>query len=128
MDDARILQDYGQQEPIHRPNIIIGKVNDYYEPIVFDHICYIESCLGKVRIVTMDTVYTCRHNLADLEEILPEDTFFRCHRAFIVNVYHIERLIVKTKEPLTLVMNDKGHSKITVSQSIVKKFRSYVNF
>ncbi|MGM9985729.1 MAG: LytTR family DNA-binding domain-containing protein [Bacillaceae bacterium] len=69
-----------------------------------------------------------RHNLAYLESFLPQDTFFRCHRAFIVNLYRIDRIISKSGESLALIMNDQEHTEIRVSQSTTSKFRSLLNF
>ncbi|WP_110926121.1 LytTR family DNA-binding domain-containing protein [Bacillus massiliglaciei] len=116
------------QEPLQLPDLLVGKADGYYKPIEYEDICFIESSLGKVEITTRDTVYTCRQSLADLEMMLPRNLFFRCHRAFIVNVHHIDRIVTKSKEPLTLIMKDKNGSSVTVSQNMVKGFRSYLNF
>ena len=110
------------------PKILIVKNGNHYKPIEFNQIYFIESTLGKVKIHTDNDVYTYRHNLAYLESFLPQDTFFRCHRAFIVNLYNIERITSKIGESLTLIMNNQEHTEIRVSQSATSKIRSILNF
>jgi len=121
-------QDSINSEQSLNPKILVGKKCDYYKPIEFNQICFIESVLGKVKIKTNNDVYTYRHNLAYLESFLPQDTFFRCHRAFIVNLYQIDRIISKSGELLTLIMNDQEHTEIRVSQSTTSKLRSILDF
>lgn len=125
MNQIRSIREFMQPE---EPKLLVVKVDDYYKPIPIEQICFFETHLGKVRIITEDASYLCHHNLTYLEEMLSAHHFFRCHRAFIVNILQIKKMLAKKGEPFTVIMNDKDESSIPVSQSCLKKFRSYFYF
>lgn len=126
--EPMLEQEYINYQQSHNPRILVGKKCDYYKPIEFNQICFIRSTLGKVKIKTNNDAYYYKRNLTYLESFLPQDTFFRCHRAFIVNLYQIDRIISKSSESLVLIMNDQEKTEIRVSQNITSKFRSLLNF
>lgn len=60
--------------------------------ISYKAIIYVESDARDVRIVMKDRVLLVHMKISDMEKILPEARFFRCHRSYIVNLGEIENL------------------------------------
>ncbi|SKC65278.1 LytR/AlgR family response regulator transcription factor [Maledivibacter halophilus] len=57
-----------------------------------DIVCiYIED--KTVKIVTSDKEFECYKSLSEIEQILPEDEFLKCHRSYIINLNYIESII-----------------------------------
>lgn len=54
-----------------------------------DSILYIESNRHKVIIYTTGGNYECYRKLNELEEILKEEGFLRCHQSFLVSMRHV---------------------------------------
>jgi DNA-binding LytR/AlgR family response regulator len=52
--------------------------------VMVDEILYVESLKDYVRIVTAARQIVAKQTITSLEEMLPEDTFLRIHRSFIV--------------------------------------------
>ena len=48
-----------------------------------------------IDIHTKEQKITLRKKISDIEELLPNKYFVRCHRSYIVNVMHI-RSVIKT--------------------------------
>jgi DNA-binding LytR/AlgR family response regulator len=57
------------------------KVTDIY---------WIESLKDYIKVVLKDKVVISKHKISLLEKLLPEDTFMRIHRSFIISIPHIE--------------------------------------
>lgn len=69
--------------------------------ISFEDISYIESCGRDIEIHVQDKIMTTHIKISDMEKMLPADTFFRCHRSYIVNFNYmdsIERYQVTMKD------------------------------
>jgi two-component system, LytTR family, response regulator len=80
---------------------------DYSEIIYFEasrNVC-MASVLGE------NSQTRVLGNLAYIESMLPEQCFFRCHRSYIINLWHIKRFNEKCR---ILVMAD--NSEISVSE------------
>lgn len=58
-------------------------------------ITHIESSGNYIIIYTIDKKYTLRNSLAWALEHLPEATFVKVHRGFIVNTHHIKELTIQ---------------------------------
>lgn len=58
----------------------------------YDDIYYVESCGRDVEICLEGDRYLTHEKISDMEKILPQDIFFRCHRSYIVNISKIEHL------------------------------------
>lgn len=39
------------------------------------------------------TIHTLSHPLADMEQLLPADDFMRIHRSYVVNVWHVMKIL-----------------------------------
>ncbi len=58
--------------------------------IPFEQILYLEVINRKIHLHTENEILPFYGKLEDLEPALPE-TFFRCHRSYIVNLSHVQR-------------------------------------
>jgi len=72
--------------------ITVNVINDGPREIVLKNIVYIETEKHYVLVHTKQGTIKCSNNLRDLEELLPENWFCRCHNAYIVNLDEISRL------------------------------------
>ncbi|MCT4565811.1 MAG: LytTR family DNA-binding domain-containing protein [Maledivibacter sp.] len=62
-------------------------------PVKSDQILciYIEDKI--VKIDTVKGTFECYKSLSEIENILPENDFFKCHRSYIINLNYIESII-----------------------------------
>ncbi|NCB52346.1 MAG: response regulator transcription factor [Clostridia bacterium] len=57
-----------------------------------DEICYIETYGRCLKIHTTRQTLYCTETLKTMEELLPQNCFFRCHKAIIVNLLHVSSI------------------------------------
>lgn len=95
------------------------------EKIIFvnvEDILYCKVEEREVSIHTLKETYFFNDTLSNLEEKLPQDTFFRTHRSFLVNLSKI--LEVSPYFNHTLVIKVEGSKEeIPVSRSHIKNFK-----
>lgn len=58
--------------------------------IPYREITYIETKGRGICIHTPNRMYLCSMKMRELEQILPETCFFRCHNCYFVNLRHVE--------------------------------------
>ncbi len=68
------------------------KADNTIYKIEYDKIQYIESERDYVEVITENKKYMFRKSLKYWQSILPEDTFSRVHKSFIVNVSGIDHI------------------------------------
>ena len=88
--------------------------------ICYVDIMYVEALSDYIIVRTTDKQYIVHSTMKGIENKLPDDTFVRVHRSFIVNLDHIEYL-----EDTTLIIKDKT---IPVGASFKESFMSRLNF
>lgn len=72
-------------------NILLTlKTYDGIHRIRLSELIYAESQGKHTLLRTADGQYDCLKYLGEIEKMLPQDKFFRCHRTFIVNYEHIK--------------------------------------
>lgn len=84
-------------------------------------ILYAESQLKKVAVHTKDSVYEYYGKITALEEQLGE-TFYRCHRGYLVNMAHIVRY---DGAPITLT---NGESILLAKERYADFVKSYLRY
>ncbi len=91
------------------------------KPIRYSEIAYIVFEDRTTHFITVKGDYTCKKNLSEIEEIL-QGNFFRCHRAYIVNLDYVD-----TIEPWfnnTYMVTLKGFgTQIPISRNNTSKFK-----
>ena len=85
--------------------------------IKFDDIIYIESQAREIDIHFDGGMITTHVKISDVEKMLPDSLFFRCHRSYIVNLARIKRL-----ERYDITMNNDEF--IPVSQQLYSETKT----
>ncbi|RNF39701.1 LytTR family DNA-binding domain-containing protein [Planococcus salinus] len=107
-------------------SVVTVKSPDGWIPIPFAEVKYLEVKDRKTHVHAEGFSGTNKNSLQEFEYLLPRDTFIRCHRAFIVNVHHIEEIHPDTHSTFVLKMNNG--EQIPVSQSYSSYFRKLLGF
>ncbi len=97
--------------------IIVVSINDIY------------YCAAEERIThvfTKNDEYSVSLGIAEFYETLPKDTFFKCHRSYIVNVNKIREIIPWFNNTYNLKLQDIDFQ-IPVSRSNIKEFKQLMN-
>ena len=110
----------------HGKSVITVKTSDGWVPIPFPKVLYIEAKERKTYVYSKRSSGTHKFPLQELEYILPNDSFIRCHRSYIVNVNQIVDIFPDTHSTFILVLTDG--SQIPVSQSYSSYFRKLLSF
>ncbi|MDM5157548.1 LytTR family transcriptional regulator DNA-binding domain-containing protein [Bacillus sp. DX1.1] len=76
---------------------------------------------GKVIVKTMHDTYVTHDTLVILEKKLPQTSFMRVHRSFIVNINHISEIQPWFNSTYNLIMKDE--SKVPVSRTYAKELK-----
>ncbi|WP_081833488.1 LytTR family DNA-binding domain-containing protein [Geomicrobium sp. JCM 19055] len=95
-------------------------------PVPHDDITVIEANSRRTWVHTRSRVGTNKFNLSQLEAILPHDTFYRCHRSYLINILQIKEIQPESHSTFTLIMNDD--TVVPVSQSYASHFREMLAF
>lgn len=83
-----ILQN--EQEGV-RTNMYVRQ-GDAFQRIAWEDILYAEGMQNYVKLYFTNKVLTIHQTMASLEEILPQDYFFRIHRSYLINISHIHKI------------------------------------
>ncbi|MBR6184892.1 MAG: LytTR family transcriptional regulator DNA-binding domain-containing protein [Clostridia bacterium] len=88
----RIDKDYQEiREESQGECLVVDSGNSTYR-VPYSRILYIEALDKKLNIWTERQTLTVRMTLNTLEETMPKDLFFRCHRSYLVNIQCVERV------------------------------------
>jgi DNA-binding LytR/AlgR family response regulator len=74
---------------LRMPQCLFLKKNTSYQKVAFNDILWLEAESNYTLIHTKDEKYTYSMVLKSFEDKLPEDTFLRVHRSFIVNISNV---------------------------------------
>lgn len=91
--------------------------------IPYGDILYFESIKHYVYAITSDGSYRFRENIGVLNTCLPATLFFRCHRCYIVNLAHIDKINANT---IYLTASKEIPLSKSYRESIVRTYRLYV--
>ncbi|PFK46286.1 DNA-binding response regulator [Bacillus cereus] len=86
-----------------------------------EDIVYVGLVDGKVTVKTIKETYVTHDTLVILEKKLPQTTFMRVHRGFIVNINHISEVQPWFNSTYNLTMKD--NSKVPVSRTYAKELK-----
>ncbi|MEY8349115.1 LytTR family transcriptional regulator DNA-binding domain-containing protein [Bacillus cereus] len=86
-----------------------------------EDIVYVGLVDGKVTVKTIKETYITHDTLVILEKKLPQTTFMRVHRGFIVNINHISEVQPWFNSTYNLTMKD--NSKVPVSRTYAKELK-----
>ena len=88
------------------------------EKIQYNSIEYIEAMGDYIKIVTNDRKYVVLMSMKEVNELLPTNSFFRCHKSFIVNLDKIVNYNAKE-----IALNEK---KIPLSRFRKNEFKEVI--
>lgn len=86
-----------------------------------EDIVYVGLVDGRVTVKTIKETYVTHDTLVILEKKLPQTTFMRVHRGFIVNINHISEVQPWFNSTYNLTMKD--NSKVPVSRTYAKELK-----
>ena len=98
IDDARLeaaLDSYLSDND--ESNLILIKTDESNKKININDIIYIEASDKYCNIRTNEGTVLFKKTLSEIEKMLPEDKFFRCHRTYLVGFRHIFLIIRKKR-------------------------------
>ena len=79
---------------------------------------------GLISVVARDAEGTSNYRtLEELHAALDNDSFWRPHRSYLVNIRHIKEVVPWFKSSFMLKMNDKKQSEIPVSRQQTRRLR-----
>lgn len=70
-------------------NFILLKTDDGNKRVKIDDIIYAEASDKYCYVRTVDDSLLYKNTLSEIEKLLPEESFFRSHRTYLVNMKHI---------------------------------------
>lgn len=92
-------------------------------PVAVEEIIFISAEGESVLVHTAGDTLRTRFTLQQLSERLPADRFFRCHRSYIANIYHVREIIPYFNGTYLLGMKDRNHTKVSVSRGNAKRLK-----
>lgn len=98
-------------------NIIVTDVNDIY---------YAEASEKVTVVYTKSEEYMMPMSISDFHDKLPQDTFFRCHRSYTVNLSKIHEIVPWFNHTYLVRLKDMK-AEIPVSRSKAKAFRQLMH-
>ncbi|SDH98566.1 transcriptional regulator, LytTR family [Alteribacillus persepolensis] len=102
------------------------RIGECWKPVPHKEIMFLEAQNRKTWVQSERGTGTNKFKLSELEYILPNDLFFRCHRSYIININYIAEIQPDSHSTFLLIMKDK--SKVPVSQTYAKHFRKLLAF
>ncbi|RPK28322.1 LytR/AlgR family response regulator transcription factor [Paenibacillus xylanexedens] len=98
---------------LRNDNIIVTDTADIY---------YAEAQEKVTKVYTKNGEFTMPVSISDFHSRLPEDTFFRCHRSYVVNLSQIREIVPWFNNTYLLRLRDL-EAEVPVSRGKVKEFR-----
>ncbi len=72
-------------------------------------ILFVEKKWQKCLFHTTSNIYESTCSLSSLEKILVEPYFFRCHKSFIINIQHIEKIMPYADRAYEVIFHNYPH-------------------
>ncbi|KQY87590.1 LytTR family transcriptional regulator [Paenibacillus sp. Root52] len=98
---------------LRNDNIIVTDTTDIY---------YAEAQEKVTKVYTKNGEFTMPVSITDFQGRLPQETFFRCHRSYVVNLAQIREIVPWFNNTYLLRLRDL-EAEVPVSRGKVKEFR-----
>ena len=86
-----------------------------YLKLPFSEIVYVEAVNKYVKVITKKGSYLISTTMCNLEKMLPEKTFRRIHRSYILNIDRLAKLELYAKDSHAAILRDG--TRLPVSRS-----------
>lgn len=114
-------------EPAPPPVIRIEKIPAKLEDriLLFDpmEIDFVESEAGVSALSVRGDRFPCALSMTELEERLRHFGFFRCHRAYLVNLQRLKEVVTFTRNSYSLSLDDRNKSAIPLSKGRLENLK-----
>ena len=117
---ARLLEGNHRQEVKKLPVEKNGEI----KLLDYEDIIYGRARHGAVEVFTAGDYYTFGGTMAELEERLNRDGFFRVHKSYLVNLKRVAGVLPWFKGTYWLIMGDRHQTQIPVGKGQVKELKS----
>ena len=77
---------------VEKRRIFIENTDQGKVVLDLDDILFFETCERKVKIHTIEGIFSSNQRMKEYEKRLREGHFYRCHAAFIVNLSYISKI------------------------------------
>lgn len=101
--------------------VITGKSGERQYRIAPKDIYYFESVDEKLFAYTDEDEYQVMLTLAEAEEKLRDEGFFRCNKSFVVNINHIASVRSEMGNRIDALLDNREH--VIISRRYAKDFR-----
>lgn len=115
-----------REENLFPTALVTIRTSDRWIPVAFEDIISLEALHRKTKVTTLHHYGSHKFNLRELEYMLPNDIFFRCHRSYIININHIVEIHPDSHSTFMLIM--KNGIRVPVSQTYASEFRRLLHF
>lgn len=127
----KALQSKGKDRSVSEPQAMTDKllIDDGERMVVLspESIYYAVPHKKQIEIHTKDKVIKSKLTLRELENKLNDESFFRTHRSYLVNLNHILEITPWFNGTSNVTLKDKEQTKIPVSRTaskiLIKKFK-----
>jgi DNA-binding LytR/AlgR family response regulator len=123
----RILRQAPQQhpgDPPHGPSARLAvECGDHTMLVRVNDVRFVSARGHRVLVHTFDAKHRARHSLGELEAVLAPHTFVRVHRAFLVNLDHIQEVRPFFAGAYLLRMDDLERTDVPVSRALAGRLR-----
>ena len=117
-----VFEKIGRLEDERRQDIVLRTDDGRVIRILCSEICYAERSGRKTRVVTDEEELMIREKISELEVMLPDSGFARCHNSIIVNLTRVKEIYQGI-----LVLDDG--TDLMISRGRSKTFRAeYMNY
>lgn len=104
------------------PQFISLLQGDFYKPVPLDNILCISAHGRETKIHTTSGIFLHSKCIGDMEKLLNDSKFFRCHRSYIINLEAINKIDIWFNNTYRIEMTGI-EDQITVSRSYISRFR-----
>jgi len=117
----------GQKEKTYHKRFLITR-SDKLLTVPTEEVAYFEGEDRYVYLVKRDgTRYIIDYKLADLEQMLDPQSFFRLNRSFITHIDALDRNIVLSKSRIKVYLKPQAKRDVIVSAANARSFKEWLN-
>ena len=115
-----------QTKQTQRPKIII-KTQNRMMLVNSDDVVYATIDDGLITVVARDLEGTSNYRtIEELQAFLPQETFWRVHRSYLVNINRIREVVPWFKSSYLLRLDDKKQTQVPVSRAQTRRLREFL--
>lgn len=107
------------------PRWLVGMRDQSAVPIPLEDIVFVSAEQDRVYLHTQGERFPTRHSLRELEALLPPQRFFRCHRAYLVNLAKVREISPYFNGTYSVTVLDRAGTTVPVARSRVAELKRF---